>query len=158
MLGVGLVVLEGFYSREMLLQCLLLLKTNMKHKCNLPLKEGFLPYLLLWVLKGCHSPVVSLILYIVHVVEYLGIQMVGVTNSYWLFIMVEFCANHDCWIMWNSFLGGMLLLELNRLLRPGGHFVWSATPVYQKLEEDVEIWKGRIITYHIFDFYFLQDN
>lgn len=39
-------------------------------------------------------------------------------------------------------LGGMLLLELNRLLRPGGYFVWSATPVYQKLEEDVQIWKG----------------
>lgn len=38
--------------------------------------------------------------------------------------------------------GGRLLLELNRVLRPGGYFVWSATPVYQKLEEDVEIWKG----------------
>ncbi|KAB1204495.1 putative methyltransferase PMT27 [Morella rubra] len=37
--------------------------------------------------------------------------------------------------------GGMLLLELNRVLRPGGYFVWSATPVYQKLQEDVEIWK-----------------
>jgi Putative S-adenosyl-L-methionine-dependent methyltransferase len=36
----------------------------------------------------------------------------------------------------------MLLLELNRLLRPGGYFVWSATPVYQKLPEDVEIWNG----------------
>ena len=38
--------------------------------------------------------------------------------------------------------GGALLLELNRVLRPGGFFVWSATPVYQKLTEDVEIWKG----------------
>lgn len=28
-------------------------------------------------------------------------------------------------------VGGMLLLELNRVLRPGGFFVWSATPVYQ---------------------------
>ncbi|CAI0621441.1 unnamed protein product [Linum tenue] len=37
--------------------------------------------------------------------------------------------------------GGKLLLELNRVLRPGGYFVWSATPVYQKLEEDVGIWK-----------------
>ncbi|KAG9131651.1 hypothetical protein Leryth_009408 [Lithospermum erythrorhizon] len=35
-----------------------------------------------------------------------------------------------------------LLLELNRLLRPGGYFVWSATPVYQKLDEDVEIWEA----------------
>ncbi|GAU19585.1 hypothetical protein TSUD_303980 [Trifolium subterraneum] len=38
---------------------------------------------------------------------------------------------------WSS---GKLLLELNRVLRPGGYFVWSATPVYQKLSEDVEIW------------------
>ena len=28
------------------------------------------------------------------------------------------------------------------MLRPGGFFVWSATPVYQKIPEDVEIWKG----------------
>jgi hypothetical protein len=39
----------------------------------------------------------------------------------------------------------MLLLELNRLLRPGGYFVWSATPVYQKLPEDVEIWNGIVL-------------
>lgn len=39
-------------------------------------------------------------------------------------------------------IGGKLLLELNRLLRPGGFFVWSATPIYQKLPEDVEIWEG----------------
>lgn len=39
-------------------------------------------------------------------------------------------------------LGGKLLLELNRMLRPGGFFVWSATPIYQKLPEDVEIWEG----------------
>ncbi|MED6207591.1 hypothetical protein PIB30_037111 [Stylosanthes scabra] len=38
--------------------------------------------------------------------------------------------------------GGKLLLELNRVLRPGGFFVWSATPVYQKLDEDVEIWNA----------------
>lgn len=45
-----------------------------------------------------------------------------------------------------TFVGGKLLLELNRVLRPGGFFVWSATPVYQKLAEDVEIWKGNAIS------------
>lgn len=35
-------------------------------------------------------------------------------------------------------------MELNRVLRPGGYFVWSETPVYQNLKEDVEIWKGRL--------------
>ncbi|KAK4763993.1 hypothetical protein SAY87_013431 [Trapa incisa] len=48
------------------------------------------------------------------------------------------CAR--CRVPWHA-EGGRLLLELNRVLRPGGFFVWSATPVYQKLEEDVEIWK-----------------
>ncbi|VFQ93449.1 unnamed protein product [Cuscuta campestris] len=48
------------------------------------------------------------------------------------------CAR--CRVPWHA-EGGALLLELNRVLRPGGYFVWSATPVYQKLEEDVMIWK-----------------
>ncbi|OMO56997.1 putative S-adenosyl-L-methionine-dependent methyltransferase protein [Corchorus capsularis] len=49
------------------------------------------------------------------------------------------CAR--CRVPWHA-EGGLLLLELNRVLRPGGFFVWSATPVYQKLPEDVEIWKA----------------
>lgn len=32
------------------------------------------------------------------------------------------------------------------MLRPGGFFVWSATPVYQKLAEDVGIWNGIFIS------------
>ncbi|WCJ43471.1 S-adenosyl-L-methionine-dependent methyltransferases superfamily protein [Euphorbia peplus] len=52
---------------------------------------------------------------------------------------VVHCAR--CRVPWHI-EGGKLLLELNRVLRPGGYFVWSATPVYQKLEEDVEIWKA----------------
>ncbi|KAL8125402.1 hypothetical protein AgCh_012917 [Apium graveolens] len=49
------------------------------------------------------------------------------------------CAR--CRVPWHI-EGGKLLLELNRMLRPGGFFVWSATPVYQKLAEDVEIWEA----------------
>ncbi|CAN0877399.1 Probable methyltransferase PMT26 [Linum grandiflorum] len=52
---------------------------------------------------------------------------------------VVHCAR--CRVPWHI-EGGKLLLELNRLLRPGGYFVWSATPVYQKLPEDKEIWKA----------------
>ncbi|GMI89554.1 hypothetical protein like AT1G29470 [Hibiscus trionum] len=48
------------------------------------------------------------------------------------------CAR--CRVPWHV-EGGKLLLELNRILRPGGYFVWSATPVYQKLPEDVGIWQ-----------------
>jgi SAM-dependent methyltransferase len=49
------------------------------------------------------------------------------------------CAR--CRVPWHI-EGGTLLLEVNRLLRPGGLFVWSATPVYRKVPEDVEIWHG----------------
>ncbi|KAL2342904.1 hypothetical protein Fmac_004189 [Flemingia macrophylla] len=51
---------------------------------------------------------------------------------------VVHCAR--CRVPWHI-EGGKLLLELNRVLRPGGFFVWSATPIYQKLPEDVEIWR-----------------
>ncbi|XP_076891228.1 putative methyltransferase PMT24 [Bidens hawaiensis] len=49
------------------------------------------------------------------------------------------CAR--CRVPWHI-EGGKLLLELNRVLRPGGYFVWSATPVYQNKTEDVEIWEA----------------
>ncbi|KAL7596815.1 hypothetical protein Lser_V15G31136 [Lactuca serriola] len=49
------------------------------------------------------------------------------------------CAR--CRVPWHI-EGGKLLLELNRLLRPGGYFIWSATPVYQNNTEDSEIWKA----------------
>ncbi|KAF0895617.1 hypothetical protein E2562_013922 [Oryza meyeriana var. granulata] len=52
---------------------------------------------------------------------------------------VVHCAR--CRVPWHI-EGGKLLLELDRLLHPGGYFVWSATPVYQKLTEDVEIWEA----------------
>ncbi|TVU51176.1 hypothetical protein EJB05_02585 [Eragrostis curvula] len=50
---------------------------------------------------------------------------------------VVHCAR--CRVPWHI-EGGKLLLEVNRLLRPGGLFVWSATPVYRKVPEDVQIW------------------
>ncbi|XVF17972.1 hypothetical protein REPUB_Repub10bG0171300 [Reevesia pubescens] len=49
------------------------------------------------------------------------------------------CAR--CRVPWHA-EGGLLLLELNRVLRPGGYFVWSATPVYRKDPEDMQIWKA----------------
>ncbi|KAL9234219.1 hypothetical protein vseg_009114 [Gypsophila vaccaria] len=49
------------------------------------------------------------------------------------------CAR--CRVPWHI-EGGKLLLELNRVLRPGGFFVWSATPVYRDDPEDVGIWKA----------------
>ncbi|KAI4389745.1 hypothetical protein MLD38_001938 [Melastoma candidum] len=48
------------------------------------------------------------------------------------------CAR--CRVPWHV-EGGRLLLELNSVLRPGGVFLWSATPIYRKGTEDVGIWK-----------------
>ncbi|KAK4788998.1 hypothetical protein SAY86_020317 [Trapa natans] len=52
---------------------------------------------------------------------------------------VVHCAR--CRVPWHI-EGGKLLLELNRVLRPGGFFVWSATPVYRKDTENKQIWKA----------------
>ncbi|KAL5057070.1 hypothetical protein RYX36_028674 [Vicia faba] len=60
----------------------------------------------------------------------------------------------QCRVPWHV-EGGKLLLELNRVLRPDGYFAWSATPVYQKFEEDVEMWKGKI-TYYIISLCVIQ--
>jgi hypothetical protein len=38
--------------------------------------------------------------------------------------------------------GGKPLLELNRILRPGGYYIWSATPVYRKDPRDIDDWNG----------------
>ncbi|CAI5463173.1 unnamed protein product [Closterium sp. Yama58-4] len=51
------------------------------------------------------------------------------------------CAR--CRVPWHA-EGGKLLLEVNRLLRPGGYFIWSATPVCKecaaKGTDDEGIW------------------
>lgn len=39
-----------------------------------------------------------------------------------------------------NFIGGKPLLELNRILRPGGFFIWSATPVYKDDERHRNVW------------------
>jgi SAM-dependent methyltransferase len=49
------------------------------------------------------------------------------------------CAR--CRVHWDAD-GGKPLLELNRVLRPGGFFIWSATPVYRDNDRDSRIWNG----------------
>ncbi|XP_050385544.1 probable methyltransferase PMT23 [Argentina anserina] len=52
------------------------------------------------------------------------------------------CAR--CRVHWDAD-GGKPLLELNRILRPGGFFLWSATPVYRDdNERDCEVWKSMV--------------
>ncbi|XP_078181480.1 putative methyltransferase PMT23 [Carex rostrata] len=51
------------------------------------------------------------------------------------------CAR--CRVHWDGD-GGAPLLELDRVLRPGGFFVWSATPVYRKNEKDQSVWRAMV--------------
>ncbi|CAN6469757.1 unnamed protein product [Victoria cruziana] len=40
--------------------------------------------------------------------------------------------------------GGRPLLEINRVLRPGGYFVWSAAPVYRDDPRHTDLWKAMV--------------
>ncbi|MED6207047.1 hypothetical protein PIB30_032279 [Stylosanthes scabra] len=52
------------------------------------------------------------------------------------------CAR--CRVHWDAD-GGKPLFELNRILRPGGFFAWSATPVYRDdNERDKKVWKAMV--------------
>lgn len=50
-------------------------------------------------------------------------------------------ANVEIPVMF-AIVGGKPLLELNRILRPGGYFLWSATPVYEGDEKHKNVWDG----------------
>ncbi|GAB2211066.1 hypothetical protein Droror1_Dr00016357 [Drosera rotundifolia] len=49
------------------------------------------------------------------------------------------CAR--CRVHWDAD-GGKPLMEVNRILRPGGFYIWSATPVYRNDERDQSVWKA----------------
>ncbi|PKA55326.1 putative methyltransferase PMT23 [Apostasia shenzhenica] len=51
------------------------------------------------------------------------------------------CAR--CRVHWDGD-GGRPLIELNRILRPGGYFVWSATPVYREDSRDQSVWNAMV--------------
>ncbi|XP_074287187.1 putative methyltransferase PMT23 [Silene latifolia] len=51
------------------------------------------------------------------------------------------CAR--CRVHWDGD-GGRPLLELNRVLRPGGFFIWSATPVYRDDQKDMTVWNSMV--------------
>ncbi|XP_004491015.1 probable methyltransferase PMT23 [Cicer arietinum] len=51
------------------------------------------------------------------------------------------CAR--CRVHWDAD-GGKPLYELNRILRPGGYFAWSATPVYRDDDRDQKVWKAMV--------------
>ncbi|WOL06344.1 putative methyltransferase PMT23 [Canna indica] len=68
----------------------------------------------------------------------IGTQKLAFPNN--VFDLIH-CAR--CRVHWDAD-GGKPLLELNRILRPGGFFVWSATPVYRDNERDKSVWDAMV--------------
>lgn len=71
----------------------------------------------------------------------------GMQNLYWTFcFLVTFTVSSDCSFIYPLLLfcveDGILLLEVNRMLRAGGYFVWAAQPVYKHEEVLEEQWQG----------------
>lgn len=64
---------------------------------------------------------------------------------YSLFTLKSFCLTNL--LLWMA--GGKPLLELNRVLRPGGYFIWSATPVYRQEKRDQDDWNGSWLSYSL---------
>lgn len=93
-LAAVLPALGVIFSTEMLLQCLLHPKMNMRLKFSLPLKEEYLQYPLSWVLSAFNSQAGSLMLCTVHVVECLGMQMVLTSYSHFIFITLLLTGFH----------------------------------------------------------------
>ena len=52
-----------------------------------------------------------------------------------------------CRIDWRE-RDGILLLEINRILRPGGYFVWSSPPVYRGDPEGKKEWNDMVDLVH----------
>jgi hypothetical protein len=44
---------------------------------------------------------------------------------------------------------GILLLEVNRMLRAGGYFAWAAQPVYKHEQVLEEQWEGIYLVSHL---------
>lgn len=66
--------------------------------------------------------------------------------SYNYFIIFNFffyitLSQAYCNVVWMETVGGKPLMELNRIVRPGGFFIWSATPVYRRDTRDKKVWK-----------------
>ncbi|KAK2982490.1 hypothetical protein RJ640_026333 [Escallonia rubra] len=53
-------------------------------------------------------------------------------------------VNHYIDYIEKKTVGGKPLMELNRILRPGGFFIWSATPVYRNDERDRNVWNAMV--------------
>ncbi|KAL9301620.1 putative methyltransferase PMT25 [Arabidopsis thaliana] len=113
--GCGVASFGGYLFERDVLALSFAPKDEHEAQVQFALERGIPAMLNVMGTKDYRFPVLFLTLSIVLVVESLGILKVK---------------------------SGKLLLELNRALRPGGFFVWSATPVYRKNEEDSGIWKA----------------
>jgi SAM-dependent methyltransferase len=114
MLAVGLPASALTFFHMMYLRCLLLPTTCMKIKSSLPLREGSRQPLVCWAQGGCHTHYPSRSFEMAH------------------------CSR--CRIDWLQ-RDGVLLLEVDRVLRPGGYFVYSSPEAYALDPFNRKIWR-----------------
>ena len=147
MLVVVLLALVAIFWTKMFLPCHLHQRMNMKLRYSLLWSEEFLQLFLSLEHKSWLFLIMGLIWSIVHDAGFIGMQTV-------LAFLIIFISGQPSiisfnvpflWIfkqIWFTSLGGKPLYELNRILRPGGFFAWSATPVYRDDERDQKVWNG----------------
>ena len=106
---------------------------------KLPLNVASLQQLAVWDHEDYPSLVVHLMLYTVVNATYHGILMVHMCFASFL------SSDHNLTIYWHveqhcvfHGLGGKLLLEINRILRPGGYFIISSKDADLESEEGMQ--------------------
>ena len=175
MLDVVLPALVDTCLTGMSLPCLLHPKMSMKLRYSLRWSVGFLLFWQWLEHKSFPSLIIHLMWSTVQGVGSTGMLMAStLEHCYILLYYSLFYSIQNCWLIlfytiscnvWDTCIflmllylrtGGKPLLELNRVLRPGGYYIWSATPVYRKDQRDKDDWNGLWIVTVIYHLIFFQ--
>jgi len=138
MLAAVLLALVGICWIKMSLPCHLHQRMNMRLRYSLHSSVEFLLLSQSLELKSWHFQIMHMIWFIVQDAGFIGMEMV--VHYFQISNTIIYTVLNS--VIQSEIAGGKPLMELNRILRPGGFFVWSATPVYRDDERDKKVWKG----------------
>lgn len=140
---------ELTFSRETYSPCHLHQEIHMKLRCNLLLKEVFQLWLVFWLQKECLILPEHLIWHTALAVWFLGLIMVRdhsiLLNSMY-HLLISWLESWLCptisWVYIYTYscscnTDGLYLIEVDRVLRPGGYWILSGPPIRWK-----KYWRG----------------